>query len=120
MRTQTGDDYILLEDSAEPTTLPPGERQRMESMLVTVLQAPFLWASPSPVFIADLERDLVSAAQRRQRTLYWLGAAGGSVLSLVGGVLVWYFWHRQQTRHLDAHDLVPRTRRVGVLRRQLA
>lgn len=120
MRTSTGEDYILLEDSAALAVLPENERLRLEAMLVTALQAPFLWASPSPAFVADLERDLVSAAQRRQRVLYWLGAAGGSVLSLIGGVLVWQVWRKQQARGPVTQHVLPRSRRIGGLRRQPA
>lgn len=95
MNTRRGEAYIVLEDSGAAALL-PAQQQSLETALLAALSAPSLWGAPSPTFVADLERDLLVAAQRRRRALHLLGAVGGGALSLLGGALVWYFWRRQQ------------------------
>lgn len=120
MRTRTGDEYILLEDSGTETALPPVQQQHLEAALLATLQAPSLWDTPSPAFVAALQRDLVFAAKRRQRILHWLGAAGGGVLSLIGGALVWYLWRKQGGRPVVPRELVSPARSAHIWRRQPA
>lgn len=120
MRTRTGDEYILLEDSAAVAGLPPAQQQQLELALVVAVTMPSLWAAPAPEFVAELERDLLLAAQRRRRALYLLGAAGGGVLSLVGGALVWYLWRRQQEPSSAPRRPALAFRGAGMARRQPA
>ncbi len=97
-KSRTKDVYILLENTSGAAALLPLQQQRLEAALLAALQSSSAWVMPSPQFVADLERDLIQAAQRRQQLWYWLGAAGGGVLSLLGGGLLWYyFWRKQHT-----------------------
>ncbi len=114
MKTRTGDEYILLEDSVAEIVLPLVQQQRLEMVLAAALQKPTLWAVPSPAFVADLERNLLLATRRRQRLWYWLGAAGGGALSLLGGALVWHLWRKQRAHLSGPHWFVPRFRGAGV------
>ncbi|MBN1921558.1 MAG: hypothetical protein JW892_09955 [Anaerolineae bacterium] len=120
MRTRIGDEYILLEDSGAETALLPVQQQPLEAALFATLQAPSLRDAPSPAFVAALQRELVLAVKRRQRALHWLGAAGGGVLSLIGGVLVWYLWRRQGARPIAPRGLVFPARSAPLWRRQPA
>lgn len=120
MRTRTRDEYILLEDSGAETALLPVQQQHLEAALLATLQAPLLWVAPSPAFVTALQRDLVLTAKRRQRALHWLGAAGGGVLSLIGGAIVWYLWRKQGPRPAFVRGLVPPARSAPLWRRQPA
>jgi len=120
MRTHTGDEYILLEDSCVETALLPVQQQCLEGALLAALQAPSLWGAPSPAFITTLQRDLMLAAQRRQRLLHWLGAASGGILSLIGGALVWYLWRKQGSHPSASRGAVFHSRSAHIWRRQLA
>lgn len=97
----------------------PEEQRALEMVLVTALQAPSLWDAPAPTFVADLERDLMAAARRRQ---VWqvLGAVGGGVLSVVGGALVWYWWRRQRLPATPSRAAPAQARGIGLWRRQPA
>jgi len=94
-KSPTKDGYILLENTSGAAALLPFQQQRLEAALLAALQSSSARVMPSSLFVADLERELVRAAQRRQRLWYWLGAAGGGVLSLIGGVLLWYYFWRK-------------------------
>jgi len=120
MRKHTGDEYILLEDSCAETALLPVQQQCLEGALLAALQAPPLWGAPSPTFVTTLQRDLMLAAQRRQRLLHWLGAASGGILSLLGGALVWYLLRKQGAHPSVSRGAVFHSRSAHIWRRQPA
>ena len=58
---------------------------------------------PQRAFVTELGRNLVAEARRRQETeqqrhnvARTVGLVGGGVLSVVGGVVIWFFVQRQK------------------------
>jgi len=86
--------YIVLQES-----IPASEHQKMERALAAVL----LRVPPAKTFVERLGDALIAEAglryaryQQHRQTLRMLSVIGGSVLSIVGGVLVWSVAHRRR------------------------
>lgn len=80
-----------------------GQRVSFQEQAVLERNIPAVLTPVRPVetFVSDLERELITAAQRQQReqVQFWrgvrtLGMIGGGLLSVVGGVFMWVVWRQ--------------------------
>ncbi len=102
MFRRSSERYVILQDY-----VPLQEQQVIERAVVTVIPP----VKPSQTFISQLSQDLVAEARRQEearrksvnQALRIFGIAGGGILSVLGGIVLWLLF--QQPRDESKHRL---------------